>query len=88
LLNNVKDLLPTLNDATSLSKAITQAIKCDNGLFLRRQEKKSSLFNHLPIVSSSMSPSNNEFNEMKLDDPMQIDMTQIKGPLSYKEREH
>jgi len=36
---DVKDLLLTLNDATSLSMAIIQAIKCDHLLFLRREEK-------------------------------------------------
>lgn len=87
LREDVKDLLLTLNDATSLSEAITQAVKCDNRLFLRRQEKKSSLFNHPPVVASSTSPSNNEFNDVKVCDPMQIDITQIKGPLSYEERE-
>jgi hypothetical protein len=38
--DDVQDLLLTLADPSSFSEAITQAIRCDNRLFERRQEKK------------------------------------------------
>jgi hypothetical protein len=40
LRDDVQDLLLTLADPSSFSEAITQAIRCDNRLFKRRQEKK------------------------------------------------
>jgi hypothetical protein len=88
LREDVKDLLLTLNNATSLSKAIIQAVKCDNRLFLRRQDRKGNLSNFQPRVFPSPLPLNNGFHDTRPDDPMQVDTTQIKGPLSYEEREH
>jgi hypothetical protein len=38
--DDVQNLLLTLVDPSSFSEAITQAIRCDNRLFERRQEKK------------------------------------------------
>ncbi len=38
--DDVQDLLLTLADPSSFSETITQAIRCDNRLFERRQEKK------------------------------------------------
>ena len=70
------------------SEAITQAVKCDNQLFLSRQERKGNLYNLQPMVSPSPLPLNNGFYDTRLDDPMQVDATQIIGPLSYQEREH
>jgi hypothetical protein len=86
LREDIKNLLLTLNDAASLSKAITQVVECDNRLFLRRQEKKGNLSNFQPMVFPSPSPLNNGFHDTRPDDPMQVDATQIKGPLSYEER--
>jgi hypothetical protein len=40
LRDDVQDLLLTLVDPSSFSETITQAIRCDNHLFERRQEKK------------------------------------------------
>jgi hypothetical protein len=40
LRDDVQDLLLTLADPSSFSEAITQAIRCENRLFERRQEKK------------------------------------------------
>jgi len=40
LRDDVQDLLLTLADPSSFSEAITQAIRCDNCLFKRQQEKK------------------------------------------------
>jgi hypothetical protein len=40
LRDDVQDLLLTLADPSSFSEVITQAIRCDNRLFERRQEKK------------------------------------------------
>jgi hypothetical protein len=40
LYDDVQDLLLTFADPSCFSEAITQAIRCDNRLFERRQEKK------------------------------------------------
>ncbi|KAH9541618.1 hypothetical protein CY35_14G075000, partial [Sphagnum magellanicum] len=51
---DVQDLLLTLADPSSFSEAITQAIRCDNRLFERRQEKKvtsnAQLWNSRPTT--------------------------------------
>jgi hypothetical protein len=52
--DDVQDLLLTLADPSSFSEAITQAIRCDNCLFERRQEKKvtsnAQLWNSRPTT--------------------------------------
>ncbi len=54
LRDDVQDLLLTLADPSSFSEAITQAIRCDNRLFERRQEKKvtsnAQLWNNRPTT--------------------------------------
>ncbi len=55
---DVQDLLLTLADPSSFSEAITQAIRCDNRLFERRQEKKvtsnAQLWNSRPTMLPSI----------------------------------
>jgi hypothetical protein len=54
LRDDVQDLLLTFADPSSFSEAITQAIRCDNHLFERRQEKKvtsnAQLWNNRPTT--------------------------------------
>jgi hypothetical protein len=54
LRDDVQDLLLTLTDPSSFSEAITQAIRCDNRLFERCQEKKitsnAQLWNNRPTT--------------------------------------
>jgi hypothetical protein len=54
LRDNVQDLLLTFADPFSFNEAITQAIRCDNCLFERRQEKKvtsnAQLWNSRPTM--------------------------------------
>jgi hypothetical protein len=54
LRDDVQDLLLTLGNPSSLSEAITHAIRCDNHLFERRQEKKvtsnAQLWNSRPTT--------------------------------------
>jgi hypothetical protein len=54
LRDDVQDLLLTLADPSFFSEAITQAIRCDNCLFERRQEKKvtsnAQLWNSQPTT--------------------------------------
>ncbi len=54
LRDDVQDLLLTLVDPSSFSEAITQALRCDNRLFERRQEKKvtssAQLWNSRPTM--------------------------------------
>jgi hypothetical protein len=40
LRDDAKDLLMTRSDVSILAKVISQAVKCDNRLFKRRQNKK------------------------------------------------
>jgi hypothetical protein len=58
LRDDVQDLLLTLADPSSFSEAITQAIRCDNRLFERRQEKKvtsnAQLWNSRPTTLPSV----------------------------------
>jgi hypothetical protein len=88
--DDVQDLLLTLADPSSFHEAITQAIRCDNRLFERCQEKKvtsnTQLWNNrpttLPLVPqttpvarpASFGPA-----------PMQIDTTKFK-PLTEAEK--
>ncbi len=90
LCDDVQDLLLTLVDPSSFNEAITQAIRCDNHLFERRQEKKvtskAQLWNSrpttLPLVPqttpiarpASFGPT-----------PMQIDVVKFK-PLTEAEK--
>jgi hypothetical protein len=52
--DDVQDLLLTLTDPSSFSEAITQAIRCNNRLFERCQEKKvtsnAQLWNSRPTT--------------------------------------
>ncbi len=54
LRDDVQDLLLTLADPSSFNEAITQAIRCDNRLFERHQEKKvtsnAQLWNSRPAT--------------------------------------
>jgi hypothetical protein len=54
LRDDVQDLLLTFTDPSSFSETITQAIRCDNCLFERRQEKKvtsnAQLWNNRPTT--------------------------------------
>ncbi len=90
--DDVQVLLLTLADPSSFSEAITQAIRCDNRVFERRQEKKvtsnAQLWNSrpttLPLVPqttpvarpASFGPT-----------PMQIDAAKFK-PLTKAEKLH
>jgi len=60
--DDVQDLLLTLIDPSSFSETIAQAIRCDNRLFERRQEKKvtsnAQLWNSRPITFPFNSPNN------------------------------
>ncbi|KAH9535887.1 hypothetical protein CY35_17G077500 [Sphagnum magellanicum] len=58
LRDDVQDLLLTLANPSSFSEAITQAIRCDNRLFERHQEKKvtsnAQLWNSRPTTLPSV----------------------------------
>lgn len=87
LREDVKDLLLTLPDAITLSEAITQVVRCDNRLFLRKQERKTNnMFNLQPIASVGPTPSGTSSNDVPLDDPMQVDVTRFK-PLTQEEKD-
>ena len=85
LQDDVKDLLLTMEDPDDLNKAITSAVKCDNCLFERRQEKKHAQRNNSVLGSGPrnyMSSSNHFWRtsaSRKIThlgaEPMQIDNT-------------
>ncbi len=73
----MKDLLLTMLDSSTLSQAITEAVRCNNRFFECLQEKRWEL----PIVLKNfafvmLSPSTTFTSK---DDPMQIDQTLFKS---------
>ena len=84
LQNGVKDLLLTLPDPLTLNEAINQAMKCDNRLFERRQDKWIWTTPHQPseYFTSSTSAHAVKYMEAKA---MQIDVTRFK-PLTEQEK--
>ncbi|CAK9261393.1 unnamed protein product [Sphagnum jensenii] len=77
LRDDVQDLLLTLTDPSSFSEAITQAIRCDNRLFERRQEMKVT--SNTQQTTSVARPAS--FGPA----PMQIDTAKFK-PLTEAEK--
>ncbi|CAG8780078.1 2024_t:CDS:2 [Cetraspora pellucida] len=79
LKNDVKDLLLTLEDPTSLNDAISKAVRCNNRLFERRQERSRD-----PIWGKGLNQApSNHMNP--LTEPMQIDTLRYK-PLLDEEK--
>ncbi len=72
LRDDVKDLLLNLPDPMTLSEAITQAVRCDNRLFERRQERRSSSG---PFRVDATIPMRQ--NNVSKPEPMQIDSSKI-----------
>ena len=77
LRENIKDLLLTMSDPSTLTEAIHQAVKCDNRLFERQQQRNTTPFYYSsprparPIVLPSQENS-------QRDDPMRIDATRFR----------
>jgi hypothetical protein len=92
LRDNVQDLLLTLADPSSFSEVITQAIRCDNRLFERCQEKKvtsnaqfwNSRPTTLPLVPQTTTVARPASFGLAL---MQIDIAKFK-PLTEAEKLH
>ena len=101
LRSDVKDLLLTFpKDPRSLIEAISQAIRCDNRLFERRCERQQQIirlrftptyalhscprqtYSPTPILRQTCSPI-----PMDNPTPMEINMTQRRGPLTDKEKQ-
>lgn len=72
LRDDVKDLLLNLPDPTTLSEAITQAVRCDNRLFERRQERRSLSGPYRVDATTPVRQNNTSRPE-----PMQIDSSKI-----------
>lgn len=75
LKDDVKDLLLSLPDPRTLNEAISQAVKCDNRLFQRRQDQSSR--QHTTRHISSMTPSNLTSHSEAQN--MQIDVVHVKS---------
>ena len=67
--NDVKDLLLSLPDPQTLNEAISQAVKCDNRLFQRRQDQRSRqhTVHHDPTISASSLNLHSEAEDMQID---------------------
>ena len=83
LRDDVKDLLLNLPDPTSLSEAITQAVRCDNRLFERRQERRSISG---PYRADAVMPTKSSTTTTSMPEPMQINASRIKK-LTLEEKE-
>ena len=81
LRDDVKDLLLNIPDPRTLDEAISQAIKCDNRLFQRYQDRRSSSFSR-QIVHSAITKTQSSSQGVE---DMQIDATRFK-PLTPEER--
>lgn len=69
LRDDVKDLLLSLPDPRTLNEAISQAVKCDNRLFQRRQDQRSrqNVIRQPPTMSASSLNSPSEAEDMQID---------------------
>jgi hypothetical protein len=82
LKEDVKDLLLTMPDVSTLPEAISQAVKCDNRLFKRRHNKKLGFQIRVPSPYPTI-PSNTINSQHE---PMQIDSLRFK-PLTQEEKD-
>lgn len=73
LRDDVKDLLLTMPDVSTLAEAISQAVKCDNRLFERRQNKRLGPQIRVPLSSPPSTTLALPSNPINNYDPMQID---------------
>jgi hypothetical protein len=84
LRDDVKDLLLCMPDPQTLNEAISQAVKCNNRLFQRRQDQRSwnaPKYNYLHSVAASTTISNSHSGAKD----MQIDVIRYK-PLTAQEK--
>jgi len=81
LRDDVKDLLLSLPDPQTLNEAISQAVKCDNRLFQRRQDQRSR---QQPTRYNANMTANNSNSHLETED-MQIDAARFK-PLTPEEK--
>ena len=84
LRDDVKDLLLSLPDPQTLNEAISQAVKCDNRLFQRRQDQRSrhQTTRHGATMSASSSNSHLETEDM------QIDATRVRSFTPEEKKRH
>lgn len=84
LRDEVKDLLLSLPDPTTVNEAISQAVKCDNRLFERQQEKRlwTTPRPHLNYDAAATTNLSNKPSEVE---DMQIDAVRFK-PLTEQEK--
>lgn len=85
LRDDVKDLLLSLPDPQTLSEAISQAVKCDNRLFQRRQDQRSWTSSKAYSTSSHTAASTKVSSINSGVEDMQIDAARFK-PLTPQEK--
>jgi hypothetical protein len=83
LRNDIKTLLLNLPKPTTLSKAITQAIDCDNRLFEQRQERQLLFGSYRADYTT---PTRQTSSSTLTPEPMQIDISRVKK-LTEEEKE-
>ena len=84
LRDEVKDLLLSLPDPTTLSEAISQAVKCDNRLYERQQDKRAWTLPR-PYATYAATTSTDVPNKSSGAEDMQIDAVRFK-PLTEQEK--
>lgn len=85
LRDDVKDLLLTLPDPQTLNEAISQAVKCDNRLFQRRQDQRSWISSRQDTTRHASTMSASSMNSHSDIEDMQIDAVRFK-PLTPEEK--
>ena len=85
LREDVKDMLLSMVDPQSLAEAIKFAVRCDNRLFERRQERRNQSVSQVPhssVATAVPAPPSRPEGPV----PMQIDRV-VRGPLSEAEKQ-
>lgn len=85
LRDDVKDLLLTMEDSDSLAEIIKSAIRCDNRLFERRQERRARDV-RFSLPTQVPTPSTTSVEHSDAATPMQVDRSTVRGPLSEAEK--
>lgn len=88
LRDDVKDLMLTQDDVQTVNGIIAQAVRCDNRLFERRQEKRS-LISTIPTKRPE-NPTDGSRSSVQAESgpvPMQLDSARTKGPLTEAEKQ-
>jgi len=85
LRDEIKDLLLSLSDPSTLNEAISQAVRYNNCLFKRKQEKRGWTIPQDYTIYSTTFPTN-VLDKSSVAENMQIDGTQFKALIEQEKR--